>query len=77
MSMFQTIQKIDRIHQLIRMEATGAPDEFAGKLHLKKRQLFNILAEFREQGADIQYSSFRSTYYYRNNFVIPYLTRNS
>jgi hypothetical protein len=70
MSLFQSIQKIERIHQLIRMEATGNPDDFAKKLHLKKRQLFNLLSEFRDEGADIRYSSLRETYYYNNDFVL-------
>ena len=70
MSLFQTVQRIERIHQLIRMESTGKPDAFAEKLHIKKRQLFNLLEEFRAQGADIQYSCLRETYYYKNDFEI-------
>jgi len=75
MSLFQTIKKIERIHQLIRMEATGNPDDFAGKLHIKKRQLFNLLEEFRDEGADIRYSANRMTYYYENAFEFRILRR--
>ena len=75
MSLFQTIQKIERIHQLIRMEATGKPDDFAEKLHIKKRQLFNLLEEFRDEGADIRYNSNRMTYYYGNAFEFRILRR--
>jgi len=72
MSLFKTITKIERIHQLIRLEATGTPDIFAGKLNIQKRQLYNILDEFRGQGADIRYNAVRMTYFYGNHFDVVF-----
>ena len=70
MQLFEAIDRLTRIHNLIRREATGTPDEFASKLRLKKRQLYNILEEFRDYGAIIKYSRSKSTYYYENDFEI-------
>lgn len=70
MLLFETIDRMSRIHQLIRREATGSPDEFAGKLNLRKRQLYNILDEFKDYGADIRYSRMKNSFYYGNDFKV-------
>jgi predicted DNA-binding transcriptional regulator YafY len=70
MQLFETIDRIHRIHKLIQREATGTPDEFAGRFHLKRRQLYNILEEFKDYGANIRYNRYKSTFYYANNFEV-------
>ena len=70
MQLFDTIERLERIHKLIQREATGSPEEFAGRLNLKKRQLYNILEEFRDYGACIKYNRMRATFYYDNDFEI-------
>jgi len=70
MPLFETIDRIHRIHKLIQREATGTPDEFAKRFHLKRRQLYNILDEFKDYGANIRYSRTKSTFYYANDFEI-------
>lgn len=70
MQLFETIDRLKRIHFLIQRESTGSPEEFAERLQLKKRQLYNILEEFRDYGANIRYSRLRKTFYYGNDFEI-------
>ena len=70
MLLFETIDRMRRIHHLIKREATGPADEFAEKFNLKKRQLYNILDEFKDFGADIRFSRIRNTYYYDNDFEV-------
>jgi hypothetical protein len=70
MQLFDTIERVHRIHKLIQRKATGTPDEFAEKLHLKKRQLYNILEEFKDYGASIKYSRMSGTFYYDNDFEV-------
>jgi len=70
MQLLDTIERAYRIHKLIERKGTGSPDEFAEKLHLKKRQLYNILDEFRGYGANIKYNRMRETFYYENDFEI-------
>lgn len=70
MLIFEAIERLERIHKLIQLNATGTPEEFAEKLHLGKRQVYNILDEFRGFGADIKYNRMRSTFYYNNDFDV-------
>ena len=70
MLIFETIDRLHRMHQLIKREGTGTPDEFANRFHIKRRQLYNILDEFKDYGADIRYSTAKSSYYYTNDFDI-------
>ncbi len=64
MTLFQQIDRMAYIHDLIYNESTGSPDSFARKLRLNKRQLFNILEEMRIMGIDIRYDRTRKTYCY-------------
>ena len=43
-------------------------EELAQKLHVSKRQLYNLVDEFRAMGASIKYSRESKTYYYTNDF---------
>jgi hypothetical protein len=62
------IERLYRMHRLIRQEATGTPDEFAEQFHIKRRQLFNLLSELKDYGAPIEYSEINNTYYYTGDF---------
>jgi hypothetical protein len=70
MGIFESMDRILVLHGLIEKEATGTPDEFAERLHLKRRQLQNILDEIRDHGAEIKYDRIKNTYYYANNFEV-------
>lgn len=70
MQLFETIDRIQRIHKLIQNESTGTPCEFAERFHIGRRQLYNILEEFKDFGALIQYSRAKNTFFYRNNFEL-------
>ena len=70
MQLIDTIERVHRIHKLIQRKATGTPEQFAEKLHLKKRQVYNILDEFKGYGANIKYNRMSGTFYYDNDFEI-------
>ncbi|MDR0748508.1 MAG: helix-turn-helix domain-containing protein [Tannerellaceae bacterium] len=70
MQLFETINRVYRMHQLIQREATGTSEEFAKRFELKRRQLYNILDEFKSYGANIHYSRKKQTFYYVNEFEI-------
>lgn len=70
MLLFETIDRLSRMHQLIKREATGTPDEFAKRFNIKRRQLYNILDEFKDYGAEIRYDSIKKSYYYTNDFEV-------
>jgi predicted DNA-binding transcriptional regulator YafY len=70
MNLFEAIDRLYEIHKWILREKTGAPDEFADRFHLSRRQLYNILDELKDWGAEIKYSRSRHTFYYANDFEI-------
>lgn len=70
MLVFEHINRLQILHSLIVHEATGTPHELAEQIHLSKRQLYNLLDEFKDMGADIRYSRNSKTFYYNNDFQI-------
>ena len=59
-----------RMHELIKRECTGSPDDFAERLDISRRQLYRILAHLRDRGALIKFDRTRRTFYYTSNFEI-------
>lgn len=57
-----------KMHELLLHSNTGTPEELSQKLHVSKRQLYNLVDEFRAMGASIKYSRESKTYYYTNDF---------
>jgi len=56
------LRKIDRS---IKREATGTPEVFASKLGISQATLFRYLHFIRKQGAPLDYSSCKRTYFYK------------
>lgn len=62
--MLKQIQRIERLHQLLRLKATGSPKECALKLDISERQLYNTLELMKALGAPIYYDIAIGTYCY-------------
>jgi predicted DNA-binding transcriptional regulator YafY len=71
MDYFERIDRLYEIHRLIQMEETGNPDELAKKLHLCRRQMYNLREELITYGAKIEYSRIRRIFFYHNDFQFP------
>lgn len=52
------------------MQATGTPQEFALKLGVSERQLFNYLKDLRDLGYEFQYSSILGSYYFQSTKIL-------
>lgn len=70
MSLFEQIDRMQFLHKCIVQESTGTPCELAQRLRISKRHLYNLLDEFKDMGAEIQYSRIKETFYYKNNFCL-------
>ena len=57
-------ERVYHLDYLIRMEATGNPEEFARKLGISRRSLFNYLEELKKMGVPVGWSSAKGSYYY-------------
>ncbi|MDR1542800.1 MAG: DNA-binding protein [Prevotellaceae bacterium] len=68
MSVIETLERLNRLHLLIRQEATGTPAELAQRFGLSERQMYYLMDELRDCGADIKYSRKKLTFYYDGDF---------
>jgi len=66
MSLNNKIERIKRMHDLIRYKRTGKPDQFARKMGLSVRALYKEIKEKKNLGAPIAYCNYRESYEYIN-----------
>jgi predicted DNA-binding transcriptional regulator YafY len=62
--MKQYLNLLLRLDQLIRQKATGSPAEFARKMGISERSLYEYLKVLKEHGAPIRFSRQDHSYYY-------------
>ena len=67
MKALQIIERLELIYKYIENECTGTPSEFAGKVHLSRRQLYEYIQYLKDFEVDIKYSKKRHTFYISNN----------
>ena len=68
MKTLKQLERLRKAHQLIQQECTGTPSEFANKLNISERQLYNITDYLKEIDAPIKYQRKTETYYYTTSF---------
>ena len=68
MNFTKQIERIKKIHYLIRTEKTGTPTDFANTLHLSRRQLYNELDTIKNLDALIKYCKKKESFYYGEPF---------
>ncbi len=64
MSTRKIIEILRRMDQMIRMRRTGGPEEFASRLGVSERTMYNYLSLLKELGAPIRFSSWMDSYEY-------------
>ncbi|MDP4272673.1 MAG: HTH domain-containing protein [Bacteroidota bacterium] len=64
MSIVRYLQRIERIDQLIRLQATGTPKELANRLSLSESVIYQTLAFMKKYGAPIYYNKYLESYCY-------------
>ncbi|MBK7107400.1 MAG: hypothetical protein IPH62_19205 [Ignavibacteriae bacterium] len=64
----ENLERIKKINKLIKNQQTGNSNDFALKLNICRRQLFNIIEYLRAIGAPIKYNKKMETFYYDNDF---------
>ncbi len=60
----QHIELIDRIDQLIRLQATGTPQELATKLDISKTKLYRIINIMKALKAPLEYDLTKQSFIY-------------
>ena len=71
--LFEEINRIQRIDKLIRLSNTGNADEFAEKLGISRRQIYNIIEDLKDMGLGIVYNRQIRSFVYTKPYQIRIL----
>ena len=66
------LERLERLHLLIRRKATGSPNELANKLGLSKRQTLEYVRELKDLDIPIAYCKHTKTYYYEKDVIFKF-----
>ena len=72
MSYFEFIDRVKRTDFYIRSEATGNAIEFASKLGVSRRTIFDYLKVIKTKGGEIHFDKRRRTFYYKKSFRLNF-----
>ena len=64
MKFFKKVNQLQRVDQLIRLKATGTPEQLANRLEISKRTVFELIAFMKSLNAPIYYCYSRRSYCY-------------
>ena len=70
MNNLKQLERLKKIHGLIKSESTGSPTELAKKLHISVRQTYLLIEQLREMDAPIMFSRRTKTYYYSKDYEL-------
>lgn len=70
MNFFKTLERVQLLHDLIKSEATGSPEQLSRRLGVCRKTLYNIIDELKSYEAPIKYSKQRETFYYSAEFEL-------
>ncbi|MCF6349119.1 MAG: DNA-binding protein [Flavobacteriaceae bacterium] len=68
MKTLKQLERLRKAHKLIQQENTGTPEEFANRLNISRRQLYNMIEYFKELDAPLLYNRKTNTFYYSYDF---------
>lgn len=76
--LFNQIELIERIDQLIRLRATGSPKALAEKFGVSESTIYRIIETIKELGAPIAYSLVHQSYIYTEevSFLCGFFARD-
>ncbi|RIJ46176.1 helix-turn-helix domain-containing protein [Maribellus luteus] len=74
--LFNQIELIERIDQLIRLKATGSPKALAEKLNVSESTIYRIVDTIKELGAPVDYNLVYQSYVYTEevNFLCGFFS---
>ncbi len=74
MNFEKQIERIEKVHDLIRLERTGSPSAFADKLGISLSQLNEDLDFFKDMRTDVKYSVKKETFYYAESLNLEFVS---
>lgn len=68
MDIFKTIERMNRLHVLIKEEKTGTPKYLAKQIGISRASLYRLIEEMKSYNAPIKYSRIKESFYYSKQF---------
>lgn len=68
MNFIDHVEKIKIMHELISSERTGSPNEFAKKMEISKKGIYNTIIFLKNFDAPIRYCAVKRSFYYSSFF---------
>ncbi len=63
MRLFEEVEMLDRMFELIQKRQSGCPDSFRRRLGISRSKLYTLLAELKDNGIDIKYDKQIKSFY--------------
>lgn len=70
MKLIEQIERINRLHEMIKYRRTGTPEQLARRLNLSTSMVFKLLEELKLREAPIEYSRQMGSYYYSKKYIM-------
>lgn len=70
MRIFEPIEKLQKINQIIENAASGNSMELAEKIGISRSHLFNFFDELKALGADVEFNKKTGSYHYKNKVKV-------
>lgn len=70
MNNLKQLERLRKLHRLIKIESTGTPFELSKKLHISERQTYLILEQLKELNAPLKFNRRTKSYYYESDFEL-------
>lgn len=70
MKFLHQVERLKRMHQLIKRKATGTPQQFANRLNLSERRVYQLLKLMKELDAPIYFDRERNSYCYEYEYQL-------
>lgn len=68
MTLFETIDRVSRLHTFIKEAKTGKPEVLADRLGISRASLYKLIDELKSYDAPIDYSRRLETFLYTKSF---------
>ena len=68
MKLLEQIERINRLHEMIKYRRTGTPQQLARRLNLSTSIVYKLMDELKLREVPIEYSRQLGSYYYSRSF---------
>jgi predicted transcriptional regulator len=70
MKLITHLHDLQRLHELIRRKATGAPDQLAARLDCSRASVYRLIEALEDFGAQVTYCKERRSFVYEEDFEL-------